>query len=58
MIEPPFDATLVEIDETSITVRRTARRLGDIAAADPVFARDDERWAWIDDRWVRTGVPT
>ena len=51
MIEPPFDATIVEIDPTSLSVRRTARRLGEIALADPVFAPDDERWQWTDDRW-------
>ena len=44
VIEPPFDATLVEIDGTS--VRRTARRLGEIAVTDPVFAPDDEHWQW------------
>jgi hypothetical protein len=49
MIEPPFDATLVEIDGTS--VRRTARRLGEIAVTDPVFAGDDEHWQWTDDQW-------
>ena len=49
VIEPPFDATLVEIDGTS--VRRTARRLGEIAVTDPVFAADDERWQWTGDRW-------
>ena len=49
LIEPPFDATIVEIDGTS--VRRTARRLGEIAITDPVFAADDERWQWTGDRW-------
>jgi predicted phosphodiesterase len=49
LIEPPFDATLVEIDGTS--VRRTARRLGDVAVTDPVFAADDELWQWTGDRW-------
>ena len=49
VIEPPFDATLVEIDGTS--VRRTARRLGEIAVTDPVFAADDELWQWTGDRW-------
>jgi Calcineurin-like phosphoesterase len=49
VIEPPFDATLVEIDGTS--VRRTSRRLGEIAVTDPVFAADDERWLWTGDRW-------
>jgi Calcineurin-like phosphoesterase len=49
LIEPPFDATLVEIDGTSVT--RTARRLGEIAVTDPVFAEDDERWDWTGDRW-------
>jgi hypothetical protein len=52
VIEPPFDATLVEIDGTS--VRRTARRLGEIAVTDPVFAADDERWQWTDERWTLT----
>jgi hypothetical protein len=49
LIEPPFDATLVEIDGTS--VRRTARRLGEIAVTDPVFAADDELWEWTGERW-------
>ena len=50
LIEPPFDATLVEIDGTS--VRRTARRLGEIAVTEPVFAADEERWQWTGDRWA------
>ncbi|HEX4931489.1 MAG TPA: metallophosphoesterase [Gaiellaceae bacterium] len=49
LIEPPFDATLVEIDGTS--VRRTARRLGEIHVTDPVFAEDEELWQWTGDRW-------
>jgi len=53
LIEPPFDSTIVEIDATGLTVRRTARRLGEIAAIDPVFAGDDERWQRTDDRWTR-----
>jgi hypothetical protein len=52
MIEPPFDATIVEIDATSISAWRTARRLGEIAPIDPVFAGDDERWRRTDHRWV------
>jgi predicted phosphodiesterase len=54
LIEPPFDATIVEIDGTGLEARRTARRLGDIAVTDPVFAADDERWRWTDDRWALT----
>jgi predicted phosphodiesterase len=49
LIEPPFDATLVELDGTS--VRRTARRLGELAVTDPVFAPDEERWQWADGAW-------
>ncbi len=52
VIEPPFDATIVELGATSLSARRTARRLGEIAAIDPVFAGDDERWQRTDDRWV------
>jgi predicted phosphodiesterase len=52
LIEPPFDATLVEIDATSLSARRTARRLGEVAAIDPVLAADDERWQTTDGRWV------
>jgi hypothetical protein len=52
MIEPPFDATIVELD--GMSVRRTARRLGEIAVTDPVFAADDERWQWSGDRWTLT----
>lgn len=51
MIEPPFDATILEIDESNLSVRRTARRLGEIPVTDPVFAPDDERWQWTGDRW-------
>ena len=50
VIEPPFDATLIEIDGTN--VRRTARRLGEIAVTDPVFAPDEERWQWTGDGWA------
>jgi Calcineurin-like phosphoesterase len=52
VIEPPFDATIVELDATGPSARRTARRLGDIARIDPVFAGDDERWQRSDGRWV------
>jgi Calcineurin-like phosphoesterase superfamily domain len=52
LIEPPFDATVVEVDATRLGVWRTARRLGEIAAVDPVFAADDERWLLTDGRWV------
>ena len=51
MIEPPFDATIVEIDAAAGSVRRTARRLGEIAVTDPVFAADEEHWQWVDGRW-------
>jgi hypothetical protein len=51
LIEPPFDATIVEIDAKAGSVRRTARRLGEIAVTDPVFAADDEHWQWVDGRW-------
>ena len=49
LIEPPFDATIVEIDPEG--VRRTARRLGAVAETDPVFAADEERWRWAGSRW-------
>ena len=51
MIEPPFDATLVEIDAAALSVRRTARRLGEIGAPDPVFAPDEEQWQYTDGAW-------
>ena len=50
VIEPPFDATIVELEGSS--VRRTTRRLGDIAPIDPVFSADEERWQWADGRWI------
>ena len=50
LIEPPFDASILEVDGTS--VQRTARRLGEIAVTDPVFAADDERWQWTGDGWT------
>ncbi len=49
LIEPPFDATIVEIDPEG--VRRSARRLGPVAETDPVFAAGEERWRWVGDRW-------
>jgi hypothetical protein len=51
LIEPPFDATIVELDPAGLSARRTARRLGEIAEIDPVFAGDDEHWQRIDGRW-------
>jgi hypothetical protein len=51
MIEPPFDATLVEIDPSALSVRRTARRLGEIAVTDPVFVADNEHWRLTDGAW-------
>lgn len=51
LIEPPFDATIVEVDTVSLAVRRTARRLGPLAEIDPVFVGDDERWRSVGDHW-------
>ena len=51
LIEPPFDATIVEIDPIGLDVRRTARRLGEVAVTDPVFSGDEERWRRAGDRW-------
>lgn len=53
VIEPPFDATIVEVDAAGRSARRTSRRLGEIAVTDPVFAADDERWQRGDGRWVQ-----
>lgn len=58
LIEPPFDSTILEIDATALSVRRTARRLGAIAVTDPVFAGDEERWRRSDGRWVLQDVVT
>jgi len=58
LIEPPFDATLVEIDTTGPAVRRTARRLGDVAVTDPVFAADEERWRWDGAGWEAQPAPS
>jgi Calcineurin-like phosphoesterase len=51
LIEPPFDAAIVEIDARKRSARRTARRLGEIAPIDPVFSADDERWQRNVGRW-------
>lgn len=56
LIEPPFDCTLLEVDATGGRVTRTARRLGPIAAVDPVFARDEEAWSWSGQSWQRSGT--
>jgi hypothetical protein len=52
VIEPPFDATILELDPTGPTARRTARRLGEIAVTDPVFAPDEESWGWSGGGWA------
>ena len=49
LIEPPFDATIVEVDEAAVT--RRARRLGPVAETDPVLTADDERWRWAGEEW-------
>jgi predicted phosphodiesterase len=46
LIEPPFDATIVEIDPDSARVRRTSCRCGAVAEVDPVFAPEEETWEW------------
>lgn len=52
LIEPPFDCTVVDIDnDNDITVRRRAFTLGDAPAVNPVFAPVDERWEWRGDGW-------
>ena len=55
VIEPPYDATIVEIDPTALLVRRTSRRLGSVAAFDPVFTGDEESWRWVE-RWEATSL--
>jgi predicted phosphodiesterase len=55
MIESPFDCTMVDVelrDGGAIVVRRRVRTLGAAAAVNPVFAPEDERWAWQGHRWA------
>jgi hypothetical protein len=56
IIEPPFDATIVELDPTAVSARRTARRLGELAVTDPVFVGEDEHWRWSNRRWEAAGA--
>jgi hypothetical protein len=49
LIEPPFDATIVEIDSGGVS--RSARRLGEVGEPDPVFTPDEERWRWDGQSW-------
>lgn len=51
LIEPPFDCTVIELDLGDKRVRRIARRLGPVSRVDPVFAADEETWAWSERRW-------
>jgi hypothetical protein len=51
LIEPPFDATVVELDLSGPIVRRTARRLGDVPVTDPVFGPDEDRWHRASGGW-------
>jgi len=51
LIEPPFDATIVELDPAALSAGRSARRLGELAVTDPVFVGEEERWRRIDGRW-------
>jgi hypothetical protein len=49
LIEPPFECTVVEIEadrDGGPVVRRSAHRLGPVAAVDPVFTPDSECWRW------------
>ena len=39
------------IDTTTLRVRRTARRFGEVAVTDPVFAADEELWQKTGDGW-------
>jgi predicted phosphodiesterase len=55
LVEPPYDATIVDIDPAGLEVKRTSRRFGEIAALDPVFAADDESWLW-DGGWAPMGL--
>ena len=50
VIEPPFDATLVEIDAERACGERLAASARS-RVTDPVFAADDERWQWTGERW-------
>jgi Calcineurin-like phosphoesterase len=56
LIEPPFDATIVELDPTARSARRTARRLGELAATDPVFVGEEEHWRRNGGRWEAAGA--
>lgn len=56
LIEPPFDATIIEVDQAGPHVRRRARRLGETAVIDPVFAPDDESWQWTGRGWQTSAV--
>jgi predicted phosphodiesterase len=51
LIEPPFEATIVELADGTVT--RSARRLGPRPERDPVFAPDEERWTWSPAGWER-----
>jgi predicted phosphodiesterase len=52
LIEPPYEAAIVEVDLEEPKVTRCARRLGPAAAVDPVFAGDEEHWEWRRSRWM------
>lgn len=52
LVEPPFDATIVEItDGAHPRVTRSTRRLGPKAPVDPVFANAGRRWTWTGTGW-------
>ena len=48
LIEPPFECTVIEVDNgrEGPVVRRSAHRLGPVAAVDPVFTPESECWRW------------
>jgi hypothetical protein len=50
LIEPPFDATIVDVDPDGVS--RSVRRLGPVAEPDPVFAADEEQWRWDGHAWA------
>jgi predicted phosphodiesterase len=52
LIEPPFDCAVVEVaTHARPSVARRSLRLGPEAAFEPVFAPDEERWAWTGTAW-------
>jgi hypothetical protein len=55
VVEPPFDATVVEVAQSPLTVNRNTYRLPGVAASrEPALATEEGVWTYDGERWTST----